>query len=579
VHPLDLDRLKKFLSSKALSDVVEYRIYPSKQSVRWIRTTRAPVLDPAGEVVQFCFFSEDITDRRKAENLAHAQQFALEASTAGILITDSAGMILWANSACERMTGYSAGELRGNNPRILKSGKEDPCFYKAMWAEILSGEIWQGELIDRRKDGTLYPEEMRITPCQNSAGEITHFIALKQDLTFRKKAEEQHLRSQRMEMLGALASGIAHDLNNMLTPVMMAVSLLRETDPSQEHARLLQIMEDSARHGCELVKQVLTFARGISNEKMVLQPLHILKEFRLLVENTFPKSIDFRIQVPAACRTIRADPTQLSQVLMNLCVNARDAMPQGGRLLLGLHEAKLDRNYCSMLPQARPGDYIVLSVADTGSGIPPGLRERIFEPFFTTKEGKGSGLGLTTTQAIVKAHGGFIVVSGEPGAGSRFEVFLPVFSSEAHVRPADTLPPELQGGSELVLVVDDEEPIRNVCQQTLEHHGYRVLPARHGAEAVAIVAQRANEISVVITDMMMPVMDGSATIIALRDIQPDLRIICMSGLESACKESTGSGSEMTSFLAKPFSAEALLKGIRDVLAGSRRHPESAGRLR
>lgn len=579
VHPMDLDDVKRFLSSKLPTDEVEYRIELPKQAVRWIRTVRAPVVDHAGTVIQFSYFSEDITERKKAEESVRVQQFALEASTAGIVITDSTGTILWANGAYERMTGYSATELMGRNPRILKSGQQDSSFYETMWAKILSGEIWQGELLNRRKDGTLYPEEMRIAPCQNFAGEITHFIALKEDLTSRKQVEEQHLRSQRMEMIGALASGIAHDLNNMLAPVMMAVSLLRETDSSREHAKLLQIMEDSARHGCELVKQVLTFARGISNQMMVLQPLHILKEFRHLVENTFPKSIDFRMEIPPACRTIRADPTQLNQVLMNLCVNARDAMPHGGRLLLGLREAKLDQSYCAMLPQARPGDYVVISVADTGTGIPPALRDRIFEPFFTTKEGKGSGLGLTTTQAIVKAHGGFIVVSSEPGAGAQFEVFLPSLSSEAKLQPVDALPTELQGQSELVLVVDDEEPIRNVCRQTLEHYGYRVLPAGHGAEAVAVFAQHANEISVVVTDMIMPIMDGSATMIALRNIRPDLKIICMSGLESACDEGRQGDSEMTTFLAKPFSAETLLKRIRDVLLSSRRQPKSPGVLR
>ncbi len=564
-HPQDGHALQSLLQGGG-AGTAEYRILWPDQTTRWIRTVRVPMHDESGNLVRLAYLSEDLTERKQAEESMRVQKFALEASANGIVITDIEGTILWANQAFSKMTGYSLAEAQGQCPDFLKSNQQEPAFYSAMWTRILAGETWHGELINRRKDATLYTEEMTITPCQNSTGQITHFIAIKQDITGRKQLEAQYLRSQRMETIGALASGIAHDLNNMLAPVLMCVSLLRGTTSGEEQEKLLQILENSACHGGELIKQVLAFARGVANQPMLLQPVRLIKEFKKLVDNTFPKSIQITADLPATSQTIQADPTQLHQVLMNLCVNARDAMPHGGVLSIALRDVVLDEHLCALVPEARPGEYVLISVTDTGAGIPPELREKIFEPFFTTKEtGKGTGLGLTTTQAIVRAHGGFIGISSEPEHGTQFKVYLPASPENAPTTHHPRSSPELRGNSELVLVIDDEESVRNVCMRTLQHFGYRGLLASNGVEAVPLFAQHADEVAVVITDMMMPVMDGPATIKALRSIRPDLKVICTSGMGADSALFTQADVSLNFFLPKPFTASALLQMLSDTL--------------
>ena len=372
-----------------------------------------------------------------------------------------------------------------------------------------------------------------------------------------------------MESIGTLAGGIAHDLNNVLTPILISVQVLRDRTADDDAKKLLESLEVNVQRGAGLVRQVLAFGRGMEGERILVQPKHIAREIKQIVKETFPKSVAFELHAATDLWTITGDPTQLHQVLLNLCVNARDAMPQGGKLSLHLENVSLDEAYASMNLEARPGPYVCITVNDTGTGIPNENREKIFDPFFTTKApDKGTGLGLSTTLAIVKSHGGFINCYSEPGKGSAFKVYLPADTAPA--APEKVAPDQtrlLCGHNELVLVVDDEETIRKLAQKALEQNGYRVVLAADGHEALSLYQHRRNEIAVVITDMAMPNMDGLATIAALKSINPEIKIVGSSGLTSDGGVTRVMAAGIRHFIAKPYTAETMLRTLHDVLNG------------
>jgi len=341
----------------------------------------------------------------------------------------------------------------------------------------------------------------------------------------------------------------------------MSVEMLQEKVADEQGRVMLTTVKASAQRGADLVRQVLAFARGVEGERIVVNPIHVVRDIQKIIQETFPKTIDFSFRPKRELWTVTGDPTQLHQVLMNLCVNARDAMAAGGKLTISMENIVLDEHYADMNPESKAGAYVLVKVADTGPGIPPAIRNKIFEPFFTTKEiGKGTGLGLSTTLAIVRSHGGFINLYSELGEGAIFKVYLPAnFTAPVVEDTAFKQIPLPRGHGELVLVVDDELSIRTVAQRTLERFGYRVLLAAQGAEAVALYAQHQKEIAVVLTDMAMPVMDGSATIIALRAMDPQVKIIGSSGLTSA------GDANLRHFIPKPYTAETMLKALAQVL--------------
>ncbi|HEY4282791.1 MAG TPA: ATP-binding protein, partial [Chthoniobacterales bacterium] len=418
-----------------------------------------------------------------------------------------------------------------------------------------------------RKDGTegvMMVVRSRIIV--DSAGRPGKIFGTCQDITERKKLEQQFLRSQRMESLGVLAGGVAHDLNNSLAPILMAVSLmdLQFTDP--ESQKLIDIVELSARRGVDMVRQLLSFARGVEGRKMELQVGHLIREIEKLTNDTFLKDIQVETDVADNVCPVVGDPTQIQQVLLNLCVNARDAMPDGGRIYISAENVTLDRKHIDTNPDAKPGPYVLLKVTDTGTGIRPGIIDKIFDPFFTTKEiGKGTGLGLSTSLAIIKSHGGFIQVHSKMKQGTSFEIYLPAKTDLSRSRDAE-IDAELQrGNGELVMIVDDEAEVREIMQQSLEMFGYRAIVASGGDEAAMIFATRHSEIDVVITDMMMPVMNGPVTIQVLRTINPTVRIIATSGL-SAKEQADRLG--VKHFLMKPYTTEILLMELKLILAES-----------
>jgi signal transduction histidine kinase/CheY-like chemotaxis protein len=415
-----------------------------------------------------------------------------------------------------------------------------------------------------RKDGTRVPILVGAAMFDDKPDDGVCFVL---DLTERKKLEQQFLRAQRMESIGTLASGVAHDLNNILAPIMMAIELLKNMVQEPQGAQMLATIEVSARQGAEIVRQVLSFARGVEGDRIEIQPKHLLKDLENIIRGTFPKNIHLEFSVPNDIWTILGDPTQVHQVLLNLSVNARDAMPDGGRLTIGVENSVLDEHYAAMNSEAKAGRYVRITITDSGTGMPPEVIDKIFEPFFTTKEiGKGTGLGLSTVMAVIKSHEGIINVYSEPGRGTTFKVYLPaieIASDGRKILPEQVSLP--RGNGETVLVIDDEASIRTITSQTLQAFGYRVLTATDGADGVAMYATMENEVAVVLTDMMMPVMDGAATIRALKRINPAVKIIAASGLNASGRGPQISPAQMKHFLTKPYTAETLLKALRTIL--------------
>ena len=386
-------------------------------------------------------------------------------------------------------------------------------------------------------------------------------------MTEKRKIEVQFIRAQRMASLGLLAGGIAHDLNNVLTPIMLSIDMLKALVKDPEAAPLLETLELSARRGGDIVQQVLSFARGMEGQRIVVQPKYLLREIEQIIKDTFPKDIGLQFHLPHDTWTILGDPTQIQQVLLNLCVNARDAMPGGGTLTIEAKNCVVDEHYVAMNQQAEPGLYVAISVTDGGTGIPYDIIDKIFEPFFTTKPvGKGTGLGLSSVQAIVKNHDGFINVYSEPGRGTTFKICFPAQAGASDF--ISNAPEEIslpRGRGETILVVDDEPSIIAITRQTLEAFGYRMITATNGAEAVAVYAQNMDKVAAILTDLSMPVMDGRATVYALLKINPLAKIIAMSGLDESRSAIMAANAGIKHFISKPYTAGTLLKTLHSVI--------------
>ncbi|MGA2852864.1 MAG: PAS domain S-box protein [Verrucomicrobiota bacterium] len=511
---------------------------------------------------------QDITGRKRAEQQLtdefNFNQRIISGASVGIIAYKSSGQCVLANEAAAQAINATVPRLLAQNFRQIVSWRVSGMIQMA--EEVLATkESRQGEA----HFVSTFGREVWLL-CHFSHfvqnGE-SHLLLIFNDLTEKKKLETQFLRAQRMESVGTLAGGIAHDLNNVLAPLLFAVQILKGKISDDEGQRMLKILEANVQRGANLVKQVLAFGRGIQGERIMVQPKHIANEIKQIVQETFPKSVEFEFQCSPDLWLLTGDPTQIEQVLLNLCVNARDAMPRGGKLSLQVENKMLDETRVGANSEAKPGPYVVISVTDTGAGMTKEIQDRIFEPFFTTKElGKGTGLGLSTSLAIVKSHEGFITCYSEQGKGSTFKVHLPASPGTAAAGQTAGGKSGLPcGHNELILVVDDEEPIRNIAQKLLERYGYRVLLAVNGAEAVKLYAARHDEIAVVLTDMAMPVMGGSAAIAALQSINPKVRIIGSSGFEMKDDPAGGDNTRPRHFIPKPYSAETVLNMLHEIL--------------
>jgi PAS domain S-box-containing protein len=509
--------------------------------------------------------AEERVKRKQAEIRLREQAALLDKAQDAIMVCDLEERITFWNGSAERIYGWPAPEAIGRNAGQLLSNGDSPKLREAIKAANERGE-WLGELNQVRRDGTPVVVESRWTLVRDNDGQPQARLIINTDVTERKKLEAQFLRAQRMESLGALAGGIAHDLNNVLAPILMSVELLGEELSGEDRKRMAVTVGACAQRGAEMVKQILSFARGVSGQAGVLQIKTLVVEMARLAKDTFPRSVRIHLKMAPELPPILGNATQLHQVLLNLCVNARDAMPEGGQLELGAKRVVLAEHI--MTGEAKPvsGNYVVISVSDTGYGMAPEVLARIFEPFFTTKsEGKGTGLGLSTVIGIARSHNGFVEVSSQVGKGTTFEVYIPVAPTDNLPETEEKASTPPMGRGEQILLVDDEIAILQITRESLEGFNYRVLMAENGADAVAIYKRHKGEIRAVITDMMMPVMDGPTSIQALREIDPEIKVIGISGLGSEAALTKAGRLKVQSFLKKPYATASLLTTLRQVL--------------
>lgn len=498
------------------------------------------------------------------------QASLLDKARDAIFVTDMDRRVTYWNKSAESLYGWSASEAAGRLlPELLAAR---PDFLAADAAARSSGE-WVGELRQLTKDGRELVVESRWTLVIAKDGRAESMMVISTDITDKWKIEEHLLRAQRMESIGTLAGGIAHDLNNTLLPIIMSIDVLklRITDPGVQG--MLLTMEKSAHRSADMVRHLLSFARGVEGQRHPVSPRDVVDEVARLMQETFPKNIQCQISVADALPAFDADSTQVQQAILNLCVNARDAMADGGRLTLRAETMHVDGSAEGADRRVKAGSYVVFKIEDNGSGIADAVKEKIFDPFFTTKEfGKGSGLGLSSVMAIVTSHHGFITVESAPDRGTQFCLFFPVTTSSAATTSAEPRKEEPDaaaagGHGQMVLIIDDEENIRSVACSTLEAFGYRAMTAKHGRDGVDVYRQSPGAIDVVLTDIMMPVLDGVGAIQEIRRINPCARIIAASGLQTPADLSHVEG--IAHFLPKPYSASTLLTAIESVMPHAR----------
>ncbi len=535
----------------------------------WVDTTIVPFLNSDGKPYQYIAIRYDITERKRAEERIHEQAALLDKAQDAIILREiGTNQILYWNKGAENIYGWTEQEALGRTASELQLLNElNAAQFEAGKRVIMEKGEWAGELRQRTKSGEEITTESRWTLLRDDKGQPKAILVINTDITERTKIEAQLLRAQRMESIGTLAGGIAHDLNNILAPILMAVQMLQLKTEDPTTMQWLEMLQANAERGADMIRQVLSFARGVEGERVALQPRHLIKEVIKILKDTLPKSIEIKFDVASDLWPVAADATQVHQVLMNLCVNARDAMPHGGEIFIRAENITLDENYARMHIEAKPGKFVMIGVSDTGTGMPPEVLSRIFEPFFTTKDvGKGTGLGLSTALTIIRSHGGFINVYSEPRRGTQFAVYLPAIESRMGAERAERKGLDLPAGrGELILVVDDEDSIRQITKGTLEAFNYEVLTANDGTEAVAIYAQNRDRVALVLTDMMMPFMDGPSTVRALQKMNPDVKVIAASGLAASDKAAEAAAVGVHTFLPKPYTAERLLKALDELL--------------
>ena len=507
-----------------------------------------------------------ITEAKRFEAQQRRLATAVEHAAEGVMITDIDGTIEYVNDACVQMTGYEKEELIGRNPRILRSGEQEEAFYQEFWRTIASGRVWTGRIVNRKNDGALYTAELTVSPVRNSSGIVVNFVALARDITQHLELSKQLFQAQKMEAVGTLAGGVAHDFNNVLQ-VGLGFSELILGDPAlpQHYRSDLQKIYESAKRGADLVQRLLTFSRKTEIEPRPLNLNSLITDLQKMLFRTLPKMIAIQLFLNRELSSINADKTQMDQVIMNLAVNARDAMPDGGNLIFETSDVVLDEEYAGTHVAAKPGPHVLLTVTDTGSGMDKDTLEHIFEPFYTTKGvGEGTGLGLAMVHGIVQQHGGHIRCYSEPGHGTTFKIYFPALLSEE--REEETVErPMPQGGSETILLVDDEELIRDLGSRILEKAGYNVITASNGRQAVETYEQRRGEIALVLLDLMMPEMGGKQCLEVLLGMNPSVKVIITSGYSASgpTKEALEAGAK--GFVNKPYDMRQVREVVRQVL--------------
>ena len=522
---------------------------------------------------RYIAFCQDITERKRTHNALRASELqyrsTIDSMKEAIHMVDPDLKLLMVNKTLHQwskklgITPAKPGQHISEAFAFLSEKTYDEyrrVFETGMVVSTTERNVFNGNIVDT--------ETIKIPIIEN--GRTVRVVTVIRDVTEEKRIESQVLRAQRMECIGSLASGVAHDLNNVLSPIMMGASMLHDPLPAEIHERMVTTIEEAARRGADIVKQVLTFARGVEGERLVLHPGLLIREMEKIVRETFPKSITVSSRKSDALWNIEGDSTQLHQVLLNLCVNARDAMPDGGYLTLYAENVVLDASSAERTPDAEAGHYVEFNVKDTGMGIPPEIQDKIFDPFFTTKkQGLGTGLGLSMVIGIAKSHGGFVTVESEPGCGAGFKVFIPAVSPDAYSAGSATVGEQgaPRGNGELILLVDDEEAILVMAEATLKKHGYNVACAHDGVEAVSLYALHKESVRLVITDIMMPFVDGVALVRALKNMNPAIRIIASTGQAEKSRQNDLRAQGIETFLFKPYDVNRLLTAVHEELKG------------
>jgi hypothetical protein len=543
---------------------LEFEMIRKDRTILPILLSATAVKDSSGQFLRSRSTVYDISDRKQAEAQQAFQASLLNQVQNAVIATDLEGRVTYWNQFAQQLYQLTPEDLGRSILDVTVPVKQQEIAAEIM-ASIQATGRWEGEFEVQRRDGSSFTAYVIDSLIRDPVGNPSGIVGISMDITAQKQLESQFLRAQRLESLGTLASGIAHDLNNILTPMLAMASLLPLNLPplSERSQQLLNIMNENAKRGANLVKQILTFARGLEGERAPVQVKHLLRELEQVVSSTFPKSITLTRNIATEdLWLVSADATQLHQVFMNFCVNARDAMPEGGTLTISAENRRVDEMFAQMHLDAKVGSHVAITFADTGVGISPENIDRIFEPFFTTKVvGEGTGLGLSTVLGIVKHHGGFVTVSSKLGQGTEFQVFLPaIISSET---PPEVYQEPPTGKGELILIVDDEENIRETLKLSLENQNYRVLTAKDGVDAISTYAAHQSDIQAVLIDMMMPSMGGATAIAVLQRLNPQIKIIACSGTEN--KDNLDTLTCVKAFLSKPFTVDDLLNTLQTIL--------------
>jgi PAS domain S-box-containing protein len=504
---------------------------------------------------------------RQTLSTQRLQASALNAAVDVVIITDRAGRIEWANAAFTTTTGYSVGEALGKNPRdLLKSGLQDAAYYRDLWTTITAGNVWRGELVNRRKDGSTYPEEMTITPVRDDDGTIAHFVAIKRDVTAEKKREAQFLQAQKMEVVGRLAGGVAHDFNNLLTVINGTADVAMLDLPDHHPLKAdLRAIHDAGERAAVLTAQLLAFSRKQILKQEVVRLGDLVLRMQGLIRRLIGEDIALHVSADETGR-VMVDAGQFTQIVLNLAVNSRDAMPTGGRLTIQTSDHDVDNTYIRSHPAAVAGPHVMLAISDTGTGMDEAVKARLFEPFFTTKEaGKGTGLGLSTVYGIVKQSGGTIWVYSEPGQGTVFKVLLPCTDQPA-MAPQPVISSR-EVGRESILLVEDSVDLRQLASRILIGAGYDVIEAGTGPEALAMLDARAKRIHLLLTDVVLPEMSGRELADRVTKSAPGIKVLYTSGYTDDSVLRHGVLANAAQFIAKPYSAASLRRKVREVLDG------------
>jgi PAS domain S-box-containing protein len=528
----------------------------------------SPIWDSSGQVIGISIIGRDISGLKRAEEARTRLALAVENIAESVVITETDGAILYVNPAFEKITGYRREEVLGQNPRLLNNGKQNQEFYQAMWATLKQGGAWTGVFINKKKDGTLYEAQAVISPVRDEAGRVINYVGIERDVTHEKHLEEQLRQSQKMEAIGQLAGGIAHDFNNLLTIITgYGQLLLEELEPNDPRRVKMGEINKAAARAVSLTRQLLAFGRRQVLVSEVLDLNAVLSNLEKMLRRLISEDIELVIVQGEALGRVRADSGQIEQVIMNLAVNARDAIPHGGKLTLETSNVDLDEAYAASHPEVAPGPYVMLAVRDDGCGISQEAQTRIFEPFFTTKEkGKGTGLGLSTVYGIVRQSEGYVSVDSEPWHGATFKIYLPRVEEQAGLQAwTEEGAGEPPRGSETILLVEDEEALRSLVQDVLEELGYKILPATRGDEAIAICKQHPAPIPLLLTDVVMPGMSGRELADHLKFLYPGMKLLYMSGYTEDAMLRRGILGPEAAFLGKPFTPRAIARKVREVL--------------